>query len=37
MSDCTITDEERASGIDINDLIDSAGLNERALREAGDA
>ena len=37
LSDCAITDEDRASGIDINDLIDSAEPNAQALREAGDA
>ena len=35
--DCAITDEDRASGIDIIDLIDSAEPNAQALREAGDA
>ena len=37
LSDCAITDEERAAGVDINDLVDSAEPNAQALREAGDA
>ena len=37
LSDCGITVEDRAAGVDINDLIDSAEPNAQALREAGDA
>ena len=37
LSDCAITAEDRAAGVDINDLIDSAEPNAQALREAGDA
>ena len=37
LSGCAITDEDRASGIDIIDLIDSVEPNTQALREAGDA
>ena len=35
--DCAITDEDRAAGVDINDLIDSAEPNAQALPKAGDA
>ena len=31
LSDCAITDEDRAAGVDINDLIDSAEPNAQAL------
>ena len=34
LSDCAITAEERAAGVDINDLIDSAEPNAQALPEA---
>ena len=37
LSDCAITAEDRAAGVDINDLIDSAEPMAKALREAGDA
>ena len=33
LSGCAITDEDRAAGVDINDLIDSAEPNAQALRE----
>ena len=33
LSDCAITDEDRAAGVDINDLIDSTEPNAQALRE----
>ena len=37
LSDCAITAEDRAAGVDINDLIDNAEPNAQASREAGDA
>ena len=33
LSGCAITDEDRAAGVDINDLIDSVEPNTQALRE----